>query len=133
MNHWSAALVGLPYVPRGRTLEGFDCWGCVRLALASAGVSVPAYDGVDPEDTATKSRLFQQGAGTDAWRRVSAPAEFDVALFRMGRHDSHVGIVVSPTQMLHADRRAGQSVVESFDSVKWANRLVGFYRHMDIA
>lgn len=133
MNHWSAALVGLPYVPCGGTLEGCDCWGLVRLAYAAAGVSLPAYDGADPEDVTEKSRLFQQGARNGQWEPVADPRERDVALFRLGRHDSHVGVIVGPDLMLHADRSAGRTVIERIDSARWKSRLIGIYRHKDLA
>ena len=45
--------VGLPWLDRGRTADGADCWGLVRLVLAGHfGVEVPSYldDYDDPRE-----------------------------------------------------------------------------------
>lgn len=66
------------------------------------------------------------------WQLVTAPRAFDVALFRRGRLQTHVGIVVDANRMLHIDQKC-EAVVETFTSGRWRHRLLGFYRHAALA
>ncbi len=36
--------IGIPYEDRGRTTEGCDCYGFVRLVLLDMGIELPLYD-----------------------------------------------------------------------------------------
>ncbi|PTW61438.1 NlpC/P60 family protein [Breoghania corrubedonensis] len=130
--HWSAEFVGIPWADRGRSREGCDCWGLVRLVHARFGVALPTYD----EDYATADEereiaaLIHGVLDVGPWRRVVGrpPAEMDVALFSRGRHDSHVGVVVSPTHMLHMFGEDAAKL-ERWDTPVWRRRLQGFWRH----
>lgn len=129
MMHWSAQLVGIPYVRRGRDAAGVDCWGLVRLALAPRGIDLPLHGDVDPDDGKAVAALMAEGAASPDWIPVPTPAEFDVCLFRDGGCDRHVGVVIERGWMLHADRGLGETCLERYDGVRWANKLIGFYRH----
>lgn len=126
--HWSAAWLGLPWAAGGRTREGCDCWGLVRLVYgAEPGIVLPGYDGVAPcaAELAEIDALIAAGAGD--WRQVDQPAPFDVLLFRRGRWRSHVGLHVARGRMLHMDE--GGSQLADPDGPLWRSRFVGAFRH----
>ncbi len=129
--HWSEDFLGLPFKDLGRTRDGVDCWGLVRLVLGEFGVHVPSY----AEGYATASERAEisgliNGAKT-FWHPVEDVHELDVATFRRGRFDCHVGIVVKPGLMLHIDE-AIPACIESYDSGYWKPRQTGFWRHEDL-
>ncbi len=59
---------------------------------------------------------------------AAAPRPGDVALFRHGGHDGHVGIVTTPGMMLHV-REGKDAAVESYTGSQWKHRLEGVYRY----
>jgi cell wall-associated NlpC family hydrolase len=138
--HWSAGFIGLPWADRGRTRAGCDCWGLVRLVYQEvAGIDLPSFDEayVTAEEQSVVAAVIadvrQGGRGASPWLEVAGPAEsLDLLLFRCGRHESHVGVVVDPRRalMLHSQNR-DQSRIESFDRAEWARRRIGFFRHQD--
>jgi cell wall-associated NlpC family hydrolase len=138
--HWSSGFVGLPWADRGRTRAGCDCWGLVRLVYREvAGIDLPSFDEayVTAEEQSVVAAVIadvrQGGRGASPWLEVAGPPErLDLLLFRCGRHESHVGVVVDPRRalMLHSQNR-DQSRIESFDRAEWARRRIGFFRHQD--
>lgn len=135
MSHWSHELVGLPYREGGREGGAYDCWGLCRLAYTYvAGIDLPAYDaGACAVELAENARLIDaEGAGQD-WTEVALgeARALDVLVFRRGRHDRHLGLVLgsaAPGRMLHMVD-GGSSVVASWSSGVWRWRLIGIRRH----
>lgn len=102
---WADEYVGLPFKRMGRTREGLDCWGLVRLVLLEKGnLELPAYNTDDPD-----------GATIDLHSRVWPSIEIkdaralDVAILmnavRIGKRweymPIHIGIFTSPGRILH--------------------------------
>lgn len=58
---------------------------------------------------------------------TSTPMAGDIMCFKFGRTCSHVGILVSPTQFIHACLRSGKVVVNSLNG-DWEQRWVKTYR-----
>ena len=58
---------------------------------------------------------------------TSTPEPGDIMCFKFGRTCSHVGILVSPTQFIHACLRSGKVVVNSLNG-DWETRWVKTYR-----
>jgi cell wall-associated NlpC family hydrolase len=125
MTHWTAAYVGLPWRPMGRDRAGVDCWGLVRLVHAELlGVALPAHDGVDPADGAAVAAGLAQDSD---WVRVERPQAFDVVVFRRGRDDRHVGVMIDAMRFLHADHGGGR--IDHLNAIAWRSRVVAFGRH----
>lgn len=108
--HWSAAYVGCG-APPGHDLPCY--WLAQRIYRDRLGVDLP--DTPSPVEQAPR------------WRVAATPAEFDLALFRRGEHDRHVGVVVRPGMMIHLDDEHAR--VARIEATTWAPRLLRFYRH----
>ena len=130
----AAPFVGVPYRLRGRTLDGWDCWGCVRHARAAIfGLDSPdwseayaATDGVTADTLAeTTERLVRERIV--AWTAVE-PEPSAVALMSIFGRRAHVGLMLTDDEMLHAFGRAA-TVVERISSPRWKGRLVGCFQH----
>ncbi|WP_027517888.1 NlpC/P60 family protein [Bradyrhizobium sp. WSM1417] len=122
--------VGIPYLERGRSISGCDCYGLVRLVLAELrGAELPSFVEayVSATDRAALARLI---AGEIApWQPVAFGEErpFDGVLMRAGRLLSHIGLVVEPGRLLHVSE-GEESRIERYRAPPLSHRVVGFYR-----
>jgi cell wall-associated NlpC family hydrolase len=135
---WTHAYVGTPYRDLGRGFDGVDCWGLVRLVYRhELHIELPGYDGayVSGDEQAEIAAIVAGAAASDAWTGVDIFSEpsrpFDVAVFRRGRLDCHVGVVIGGGLMLHVARDDCVKV-ESYRQGQWRHRLAGVYRHRDM-
>lgn len=121
MSHWSVPFVGIPYLDKGRSLAGVDCWGLVHLVFTRhLGIAdFPSYADryVSDDERAEIAAIVAGEAELPIWSRVGdAPQPFDILFFRRGRWDSHAALIVDGQRMLHTSAAAGQSVIERFDN-----------------
>lgn len=127
---WVIQYLDIPFLAKGRTREGLDCWGLIRLAWAEqCGVALPLWlDGY--RDTAPCAHTAAHlAACAEAFREIppGSACPGDILLFRTGRHLSHVGLALAGGRMLHIT--AGiDSCTERYVSPRWLPRLVGVYR-----
>lgn len=133
--NWSAQYVGVPFADRGRNLDGCDCWGLAVVVYArELGIALPSYaDDYDGGgDLASLGPLIAGERTAPPWRPISeAPQAFDLAIFRRGRCDSHIGLVIDQGLMLHI-ARGDCAKVEAFDGLPWRTRLTGFVRYEEV-
>ena len=132
---WVADYVGLPFKEHGRDRDGTDCFGLVRAVLAERfGLHLPAYvEGyASTEDAEDIARIIRGEMAP--WRPVPAGAERpgDVVLTRMLNHPMHVGLVVAPGWMLHIEEGIDADL-DRYDGARWRRRMIGIYRHRDLA
>ena len=117
-----ADFVGIPYALGGRSRDGADCWGLVRLVYAGLlGISLDDYE---------YSSLRDAGALIEAhrheWLECTEPLRFAVVVLRNGHAPMHCGIVIDSERMLHTIE-GGSSVVQRFTAPDFAPRIVGYY------
>ncbi len=130
MTDWNAYL-GLPHRSLGRTAEGVDCYGLVRLVYAQElGINLPTFTGdyVSDGEHDQIHRLLRAAKGSGIWREVSDPAPFDVLLFRIGAFDTHLAVAVDASLMLHVFQRERSVIVRRSDPM-WQRRYQAAYRH----
>lgn len=130
---WSRDFVGLPHQRAGRARAGVDCYGLLWLIYRDVlGIQLASYAGetLDSCEKEEIAALITSGCAVSPWQQVGFGAErtFDMAVFRRGALESHVGIVTAPGRMLHI-AEVGESHVISFASGPWQMRLAGIYRH----
>lgn len=125
---WSNRYVGIPQVDHGRDWSGVDCWGLVWLVYREElGITLPDYCGYGSvAEHAEIAALIDGAAVSPLWEPAAVPRPLDVALFRCGRFNTHVGLIVRPGLMLHVTDDA--SKLEHCDRGGWGTRLQGFWR-----
>lgn len=133
MTHWTRDYVGLPWQRAGRARTGVDCYGLLWLVYREVlGIELASYasETMDAAERAEVSSLIASGRVISPWTAVAfgSEREFDMAVFRRGGIESHVGIVVAAGRMLHVVEGA-ESYVESFAAGRWRTRLVALHRH----
>jgi len=131
LEHQVAALIGVPFRVKGDGLDGWDCRGCARWCLKNlCDVDVPDY--LDLYASAIiavsgrreRARLLGEGLA-QMWRPV-APQAGAVALLSWLGSAGHVGFMLSPTKILHADIRVGTALLDLNDPAA-AYRLKGSF------
>lgn len=125
-------LIGVPYLDRGRALDGADCFGLVRLAYQRLyDIDLPDFLGAyaSAEEEAEVARAIR--GGRSAWRRVSPPAPGDVVLcwYTDPAQPSHLGVYLGGRQMLSTRGGVGGARREDLGSGYWRPRVVEYLRH----
>ncbi|WP_323010045.1 C40 family peptidase [Paracoccus sp. (in: a-proteobacteria)] len=130
---WSDRYVGTPYEDFGRSREGCDCWGLACIIYREElGISLPDYlgDYASPEELGEVAALIDRDRVSPLWVPVAGPAvAFDIALFRRGRLNTHVGITIRHGLMIHM-REDDCAKLESYTAGPWMHRFEGHYRHV---
>ncbi len=127
---WYNKYVGIPYVEKGRDVNGVDCWGLVRLIYKDQyNIELPSFaDEYIPKDTSRISELVHQY--NEGWDRATAPVEGAGVLFNIYGHASHMGVMLDKVNFIHSIRGADTSI-SRIDSPKWAKRIEGYYTYVD--
>lgn len=109
--HWARQYIGLPFVLGGRTKEGLDCWGLVKVVYQEVkGIELPDFAGtVGAAALAAK----MQGPDLQAWQEIAEPTDGCMVAMSQKRHIiHHVGLwaAVDGGKVVHASGN-GISVV----------------------
>lgn len=131
MTDWSPVdYIEIPFVSGGRTREGCDCWGLVRLVYAEHfGKELPSLeteyrDALNPRETA--GALVAGILVVDAYP-VAVPFSGDIAVIRYRGVPCHVGIVTPDLRIMHTDDVIGVTV-STPDGSRLRGRIEGYYR-----
>lgn len=118
-------LMGIPYQPKGRNLDGVDCWGLAyvfhRMLL---GNPVPSYthDYSQPEDPESVSKAITGNALQWVEVEPSAARYGDVVIFRLKGLPMHCGVVLDHGDFIHT-LKGCQTCIERLDSLTWNKRI----------
>ncbi len=129
---WWPKYIGLPFSEKGRGPDSFDCWGLAMEIYRTdhpRRIALPGYESLyaDSSDSRTIGRLSYD-VREQGWREVRKPEAFDLILLRMCGFPMHVGIVTKPGHMVHCTEGIGVTH-ESFESTRWRNKVLGFFRY----
>lgn len=122
---WADPWIGIPYLKRGRDLDGLDCLG-LFLLLSKERMGCEPPDPYCTIHAAIRGGVAAQNAYL--YREVSEPQEGDAILLRHKGFPIHVGYCIDKQWMLHADPELGV-VAERWNGSKWKNRVIGVFRY----
>lgn len=127
---WTNDYVGVPFEEKGRTREGWDCWGLVRSVYADhLGIELPLYLSAYETTEDSPAIAGQVDDARPMWREVEDPRTGDVVLCSVLGYETHVGILVEPGVMLHSmDGR--DTCLERIAMPAWSRRIRGIFRHV---
>lgn len=134
---WPGKYVGIPFLDYGRTQEGADCWGLVRLIWSEQrGLILPEH-ALDPKEGGDIENRI--AASLEEWNVIPNGSEepFDAVVMTgcfgsgasMRRAAMHVGLVVVPGYLIHTTANTGASVIARYPDRIAGHSIVGFYRH----
>lgn len=120
--------LGIPYCHRGRTMEGLDCWGFLKLVYADLGFAL--FDVEDLQYSKVwglKGRDYFKENYSNDWISVDDPEPLDGVLFVNSRGiANHAGVVLQNRRFIHCCRQG--VIVSRLDEVSWKQKTEGFYR-----
>ena len=130
MYEWVKRYIGIPFVSNGRSIDGCDCYGLVRLVLRNEyGVDLPEMsdnytDALNVRETA---RLFAENLPVLAGEKIDAPEEKAVVVITEHGAAAHIGIVAGGGYVLHTGAKTG-SVCQRATHPGLRGRIEGYYR-----
>lgn len=129
----------ITYREKGRTRDGCDCWGLIRMVLLEeAGIVLPLHTDIEPAATLAAARAVQRALSSEIWRDVSEEPRqaLDVILMRRNYRATgpatHFGIMVTPRMMLQTEEAPGSHLTELRDPGVQC-RLAGIVRHRGLS
>jgi len=118
--------IGIPFQANGRSRDGLDCWGLVRLIYEEQyQIDLPSFTSdYDIEDDDRIKELISQYQ--EGWEETDIPKEGSVVLFKILGELTHIGIMISNKHFIHV-REGSNTVIDNIEGFRWKNRVVGFY------
>lgn len=131
--NWYDCYVGVPFVDRGREIDGFDCWGLVRHAYSKhLNIELPSYGDVSASDLRRVSRSMTDGDSINTWHPVSGNLKpFDIVAMTLytTKLTAHVGLMIDSRRLIHTELSSHTCIVDR-DHLTVIRRIVGFRRHV---
>lgn len=118
--------LGIPFKHQGRTLDGLDCWGLIKLVYADLGFNL--WDPVQDygEHWYSSNNHFIENYHRE-WIQVQESSFLDGILFHDGfGRINHAGLYLSGGKFIHCCK-AGVVIGKLSDPV-WKAKFAGFYR-----
>lgn len=141
---WAARYIGRPFRDKGRSLDGCDCFGLLRIIFAERWqIEIPdqqGYDGTDKKDAATCAALHERERETGNWLSVEAgqEREGDIIVIRVIGLPWHYGVVLAPGIAVETKSSRQGSVLMRYREPKYQHIVSqpgspvqgsGFWRH----
>lgn len=120
--------IGIPFELGGRTKEGCDCYGLVRMFyLDEYNIDLPNYNLYDRFDNILMYTLIDTNMPLLDFYKVDIPEYGDVGLFKFYGVPTHIGIYLKNDKILHV-MRGTNAVIERIESPRLRGRFAGWYR-----
>lgn len=125
-------VMSMPFLDRGRSYEGGDCYAVVYLAFRDVfGIHLPTHvEEYDDAGETSVSRTQIKDAVLEhkrKWEQVTNPQAMDVVLFCLGGQPLHVGLMIDKKNFIHCEKKIGV-VIENINDTRWKLRREGIYR-----
>lgn len=118
-----AKIIGTKWVNRASSFEACDCWGLVMLYYKEVlSIELPTVDGF--EEGESFDLLYY--ANCKNWQEVDKPNVNGLVFTAYkGNRAAHVGVVISPTHVLHSRGSVGAEGQVEIHSIRAIERLYG--------
>ncbi|MDR0455947.1 MAG: C40 family peptidase [Treponema sp.] len=130
MYAWVKNYIGIPFVSNGRTMDGCDCYGLVRLVLRNEyGIELPelSNDYDNALNITATARLFAEKRPILAAEKLPQMQERAVVVITEHGHPCHIGIACGGGYILHTGIKTG-SVCQRATHPGLRGRIEGYYR-----
>lgn len=123
--------LGIPFVNKGRSLEGCDCWGLVQMIFREHGVEVPEY-GINCDCRDWKEIHSHIEKARKQWNRIDKPKVPCLVVLRSVNVNApisftdHVAVFVGEGKMMHTIEKLGSHITK-INHPLWNRKIEGFY------
>jgi cell wall-associated NlpC family hydrolase len=121
--------IGIPYIEKGRTLKGCDCYGLVKLYYKNElGISIPDSNTCAKTPRRTLAVYLEQISKN--WEETTAQKNAVVAMCLNVNHPkmvTHFGVMIDENTMLHTYENTNSHII-SIDHITVKNQIKGFYK-----
>ncbi len=125
----TTAYIEIPFVNKGRTMEGCDCWGLVRLVYENE-FKIPLLSFVGAYESANEGSVVKEvvlaGKALLDVKEKPHPEYGDIVVFNMRGNPCHVGVYIGSNKVLHV-LSGSDSVCERLNSPRLKGRVEGYY------
>ena len=113
--------IGIPYLDKGQTKAGCDCWGLVQLYFSEVHHKIlPDFVGLYQKDlTKELPHLLEEISEKDIKKD-------DIVLLRAVGRGLHCGIYLGNKKMLHSHNNDSHIVSLAIDM--WKDRILTYFR-----
>lgn len=128
--NWYEKYMSVPFVDKGREMDGADCWGLARLIYKDElGIELPDYlDAYEHTLERKAISLHISDVYEKNWVKVEEPKEFDLVIVDISGVPMHIGIVTKKDHMIHCSRDVN-TAHESLKTSRWKHKIRGFARY----
>lgn len=131
--NWSARYISLPFVDGGRSFDGVDCWGLVRLIYATElNIQLESYGDISARNLIAVARNITNGKDGEEWTEVHKsdiePYDAVVMRFPGSSRIGHCGIITENRKLLHIEH-GKNAVIVSLSHISVRERIACFRRH----
>jgi len=123
-------LIGIPFLNRGRSICGADCWGVVMLTFAKYKITIPdfivsCFDCLKINQMIDDQRKY--------WLSLDEPEEPCLVVLRTDSKNPkvccHNGVYVGDGLFLHTFKKRN-SCKEPINHLLWKKKIEGFYKYV---
>ena len=128
MIHWSTKLLGLPWVPGGRTEKEMDCWGLLmRVYKEQLGISLPEHKNIDATRVLEYSGAIRKGM--EDWELLEKPEHLCGVALSRSKKIHHVGVYLENDGglILHCHEESGVIIQTPREMAKLGWRKIEYY------
>ena len=129
MYKWVKKYIGIPFVSNGRTMEGCDCYGLVRLVLRNEyDINLPELSDNynDAKNIKETEKLFADNLPVLTVGKNFEPKEKALVVITENGRKCHVGIVAGDGFVLHTGAKTG-CICQRDTHPGLRNRIEGYY------
>jgi cell wall-associated NlpC family hydrolase len=120
----------VPWVDKGRSFAGWDCWGLIVLLYREVfRVGLPSYEAFS---CVTNDRSAIRTMISEAKKWIPIPGGQEKPGDIIALRPLHTGVVYKRGRMIHCLPKT-LTCLEHYNGILWRNRLIGYYRHADLA
>jgi cell wall-associated NlpC family hydrolase len=131
LNKFVEKAIGVVFIDGGRGFDGWDCWGLLVKAYAEVyNIEVESFDGLTGLNSTESNRLFEENY--KSWVEIKQEEEKSGDLIAFRGALVHIGVIIKPGLMLHTENKMG-TCVEPYNSPVWKRRILGIFRHAELA
>lgn len=136
LNEFVNLAMDVPFKEKGRSYDGWDCWGLIYVAYRDLyNIDLPTLTG-DYQSTRRREELQNliSMRKDEVWELHDPYEPGDVVLMKMMGRTCHIGFMLKNWHMLHVQDKI-ETVIEPINCPPWRDKaydkVEGVYRHVD--